>query len=92
MEREAAHNAPFISSPLLRAEMVKGMSWHGRDFVHTSPGEGTVSHFFQGLETWVSTRKYLRVTLGEAKVDKEMEGERLGMIPFLFWRQDFMRC
>lgn len=48
MEREAAHNAPFISSALLRAEMVKGMSWHGRDFVHTSPGEGTVSHFFKG--------------------------------------------
>lgn len=47
MEREAAHKAPFISSVQLRAEMVTGMSWHGQDLVHTSPGESTVSHSFK---------------------------------------------
>lgn len=47
MEREAAHKAPFIALVLLRAEMVKGMSWHGQDFVHTSLGESAVSHFFK---------------------------------------------
>lgn len=32
MERE--HNAPFISVLLLRAEMVKGMSWHRHGSEH----------------------------------------------------------
>lgn len=46
MEREVIHNASFISSLQLRAEMVKGMSWHGQDLVQKSLGERAVSHFF----------------------------------------------
>lgn len=49
MEREVRHNASFISSLELRAEMVKGMSWHGQDFVQKSLGERAVSHFFLTL-------------------------------------------
>lgn len=49
MEREVIHNASFISSLQLRAEMVKGMSWHGQDFVHKSLGERAVLHFFLTL-------------------------------------------
>lgn len=47
MEREAAHNTPFISLVLRRAEMVKGMTWHG---LH-SPRESD-SHFLKILSEY----------------------------------------
>lgn len=49
MDREAAHNTPFISLVLLRAEMVKGMSWQGHDFI---PGDITGSHFLRILSEY----------------------------------------
>lgn len=75
MEREAAHNAPFTSSVLLSAEMVKGMSWHiGRCCTYLPWVECNLT-LFQNVRNLSEHEVlvYVTPTYGEVKVKMDRE-------------------